>query len=70
MEEDICIVKFHFSNLHKVVITRFKATETLKNRSFIDYLIKALLCISFLMLKIDVYKSSYPVHSSLFQAPR
>ena len=70
MEEDICIVKFHFSNLHKVVNTWVKATETLKNRSFIDYLIKTLLCISFSTLKIDVYKSSYPVYCSLFQAPR
>ena len=52
----------NISNLQKAVIPQIKSTETLKNCSFIYYLIKTVLHITHLIPKIDVYKSSYPAY--------
>ena len=62
IKEDINIVKLNISKFHKAFIPRLKSPETLKNCTFIYYLIKTVLCTTRLIPKLDVYKSSYPAY--------
>ena len=46
IKQDISIINLNVSNHHKAVLPWTYSTETLKNHSFLYYLIKSILCMT------------------------